>query len=104
MSYMVSWANAVLTTSVPARLVNHDHLSSFLSIVVPSLEVEVKARHQAAAGKGRAIRREPLLTYPRVFVVPSETCPARHDGHPTEAEYVVVDVAQVRWIGCIRLL
>src|SRR4051794_16890767 len=73
--------------------------------IVSSLEVEVKAQHQAVISKIRSVGGEALSTDPRILVVPGKSCPAVHKRIVAVAEDVVVEVAQVRCkcrIGLLR--
>src|SRR5579884_3166002 len=70
----------------------------------PSLEIEVKAGHQAAGGYIGPVGRPAALANPRVFVVPCETSAAGHERHITEAEDVVINIAEVGGSPGNRLL
>src|SRR6266567_562432 len=64
-----------------------------------SLEVEVKAQHQAVAGQVGTVRRQPFAPDPRILVVPGKSCAAVHDRVEAVTEHVVIKVAEVRG-GC----
>src|SRR6266536_2006202 len=63
--------------------------------IVSSLEVEIKAQHQAVVGKVRSIRCQSSTSDPRIFVVPGKTGAAVHDWIVAIAENVVIQVAEV---------
>ena len=63
--------------------------------IVSSLEIEIKAQHQAVVGEVRSIRRQAAAPNPGILVVPGKTGSAVHDRIVAIAKHVVIEIAEI---------